>query len=327
MRGPSAASNLYFHFSNFTADNRYIILTSDRTGSGQIYRVEVATGKIVQLTDGADTSAATACPHPDNAELLYYLRGPHVVELNLNTLKERAVGMIPGALQGGVQQPSVSHDRRQLTVTFQRDARTWEIGLMEISNGRYRRVITQGFRIGHVQHHPSLPRIFYVWETGGYAPQRTWIVDEDGSGNRPFYFRTDPKEWLTPLKEWVTHESWVAGTGEMTLILDKIGILVADAEGKARLIPGDYWHCAARADGRRIVADDNTGRLWLIEARSGNRRLLATGIREEVRTVHAHASFDRHGRYVLFNNGRTGQKVSIIDLSTLPGNDWSRFTP
>jgi len=327
VRGPSQASNLYFHFSNFTADQKYIILSSDRSGSGQIFKVEAATGRITQLTDGKGVASTAACPHPTNAELLYYPREAQIVELNINTLKERVVGAIPGLTQGASQQPTLSHDHRNLTLAFQRDTRTWEIGLMEIANGRYRRVLTQGFRIGHAQHHPLLPRIFYVWETGGYAPQRTWLVEDDGSGNRPFYYRTDPKEWFTPLKEWVTHESWISKTGEMTLILDKVGIMIADADGKARLLQGDYWHCAARPDGQRIAADDNAGRLWLVESRSGSRRLLATGIRDTVRAVHAHASFDHTGRYVLFNNGRSERRVSIIDLSTLPGADWSRWTP
>lgn len=327
VRGPSTASNLYFHFSNFTADGKYVILSSDRAGSPQVFKVEVSTGKITQLTAAESVASTAACPHPADPDLLFYPRGAQLVELNINSLKERVAGTIPGPLQGSVQQPTLSHDHRHLIVAFQRDARTWEIGSVEIANGRYRRVLTQGFRIGHVQHHPLLPRIFYVWETGGYAPQRTWLVEDDGTGNRPFYFRTDPKEWFTPQKEWVTHEAWIAKTGEMTLILDKTGILIADAGGKARLIPGDYWHCAARPDGQRIVADDNSGRLWLLDSKSGSRRLLATGLRNAVRPVHPHASFDSTGRYVLFNNGRTEQRVSFIDLSTLPAADWSRWTP
>ena len=52
---------------------------------------------------------------------------------------------------------------------------------MHVQTGEYRTVITQGFRIGHVQYSPTDDSIFYVWETGGYAPQRTWLVDADGT--------------------------------------------------------------------------------------------------------------------------------------------------
>jgi len=305
-------TNLYYHFSNFTADNRNIIYAD----GNQIYRYEITSRTVHAVTSGPGVSAGTACPHPSNAQLLYYLRGPVVFEINIVSGQERRVGEIPEPRQGGYQQPTLTPDLKSLTLTKQRDDANWEIGLMDISTGEYKTVTRQGFRIGHVQHHPREPWIFYVWETGGYAPQRTWIVNDDGSANRPFYYVTDPKQWSTPLKEWVTHESWVAQTGDMTLIVDKVGIVIADRSGKGRLLPGDYWHVSARPDGKFLVADDNRGNLWLIEGATDNRRLLATGLREKVRSVHAHASFDRTGRYVLFNTGNRRQALAWIDLAS-----------
>lgn len=324
LTGPAERpNNLYYHFSNFSADNRYIIFAGNRTGSWQIYSLEVPTGRIRQLTDGPDVNAHGACPHPRNPRLLYFLRGPVVFELDLETLAERRAGEIPPPRQGGYQQPTFSHDLKSLAVTKRRDDRNWEIGLIDLATGAYRTVLTQGFLIGHVQHHPLLPRIFYVWETGGYAPQRTWLVDDDGQANRPFFYETKPAEWKSPLKDWVTHEAWVPRTGDMTLIVDKQAIAVADADGKLKhWLPGDYWHVASRPDGKVLVADDNPGRLWLIEAATGNRLLLASGLRDGVRAVHAHASFDRTGRYVLFNSGRTRQTLALIDLEAIPAPSW-----
>jgi oligogalacturonide lyase len=315
----SASDNLYFHFSNFTADNRYLIFVSDRTGSTQLFRFEAETGKITQLTDGPKVNARSACPDPTTARRLYYLRGPAVFVLDILDFSTRKLGDIPGPHLGGFQQPSMSGDGRWLTVAQQRDASTWEIGLMSTATGEYRTVITQGFRIGHVQHSPTDPVIFYVWETGGFAPQRTWLVQADGTQNRPFYARPDPKTWFTPLKEWITHEAWVQNTGEMTMINDKQGVMLVSQDGSARMIgAGDYWHAAARADGKLLVLDDAKGRLWLLEAATGNTRLLATGIRDGVRSVHGHPSFDRLGHFVQFHSGRVHETVSLIDLRELP---------
>ncbi|WP_396624197.1 hypothetical protein [Luteitalea sp.] len=317
------SDNLYFHVSNFTADNRYLLFTSTRTGTSQLYRADVDTGRIVQLTDDPKGTSRGALPDHTNPRRVYLQRGPAVVSLDIVTFTEQTVGRIPGAAVGGFGQPSLNGAGTHLALSVQRDEGTWEIGRMDVRTGEYRTVITQGFRIGHVQHSPTDDVIFYVWETGGYAPQRTWVVDADGRHNRPFYARTDRRTWVTPLKEWITHEAWIAGTGELTLINDKQGVMIAGKDGGARMVKeGDYWHVAARPDGRFLVVDDSAGRLWLLETATGTMRLLATGIRDGVRAVHAHASFDRRGDYVQFHTGRTRETVALIDVRTLPPLRW-----
>jgi oligogalacturonide lyase len=248
-----------------------------------------------------------------------------VFALDILDFTARKVGEIPPPREGGIQQPTLSGDGKWMALGKQRDDANWEIGLMNTETGEYRTVLTQGFRIGHVQHSPTDPIIFYVWETGGYAPQRTWLVNADGSGNRPFYARTNPTNWFTPLKEWVTHEAWVRDNGEMTMINDKLGVMLVNKDGTARMVrEGHYWHGAARHDGKFIVLDDMPGRLWLMETATGNTRLLATGLRDTVKAVHPHPSFDRAGRYVQFHTGRTRETVALIDLTELPAQDWAK---
>ncbi len=318
LTSTAASDNLYFHFSNFTPDNRFVILISDRTGSPQLFRVEVESGRIVQITDDPALNAHSACPDHTQARRVYVLRGPEVLALDILDFTLRRVGEIPRPFLGGFQQPTLSRDGSWLTLGKQRDETNWEIGLMNTATGTYKTVLTQGFRLTHIQHSPIDDLIFYVWETGGYAPQRSWLVHTDGTGNRPFYARTDPKSWFTPLKEWVTHEAWVTQTGDMTMVNDKLGVMLVRKDGEARLVrEGNYWHAAASPDGQRIVLDDAQGRLWLADSRMGNIRLLATGLRDQVRTVHPHPSFDRFGHYVQFHSGRTHETVALIDLREL----------
>lgn len=314
----SKADNLYFHFSNFTADNRSVLFVSDRTGSAQLFRADVATGRITQLTDGDKLGARSACPNPRRAEEVYIVRGSELTVLNIETFSVRLVGTVPQPMVGGPSQPSPSHDGKWLAISKQRDAANWEIGLVSTETGEYRTVTTQGFRIGHLQHSPTDPLLFYVWETGGYAPQRTWLVNADGTGNRPFYYRAAQTNWFTPLKEWVTHEAWISGTGEMTMVNDKLGVMVVNKEGHSRMVrEGNYWHAAADPEGKQLVLDDMQGRLWLSDVKTGSVRLLATGIRATER-VHAHASFDRLGHYIQFHSGRSHETIALIDLRTLP---------
>jgi oligogalacturonide lyase len=312
---PHTADNLYFHFPNFTADNRSLIFVSKRGEKSHLFKADVETGRLTQLTDDPLADPRSACPDPRDANIVYLMRGPELTALDLRTFATRRIGTVPKPYLGGFGQPSLDKDGRFAAVSKQRDAHTWEIGLIDMKSGEYRTVITQGFRIGHVQHSPTDPLIFYVWETGGYAPQRSWLVNDDGSGNRPFYTPVDPKQWITPLKEWLTHEAWVQDTGDMTMINDKVGIMLLSKDGAAKVIRGgDYWHASARPDGKFLAVDDNRGNVWIAETSTGSIRLLATGIRDTVRSVHGHTSFDRKGRYIQFHTGRSHETVALIDL-------------
>src|SRR5208283_4771086 len=63
-----------------------------------------------------------------------------------------------------------------------------------------KKVVDVPFNIGHVQTNPWVPReITFCWETGGKAPQRTWVVMADGTGLRPLF----PEATF----DWVTHEA------------------------------------------------------------------------------------------------------------------------
>jgi hypothetical protein len=104
----------------------------------------------------------------------------------------------------------------------------------------------------------------------------------------------------------------------MTMVNDKVGLMVVNTSGEARLVrEGRYWHTAASRDGSQLVADDFEGRLWLVTTATGDVRLLATGLRDTGR-VHPHPSFDRLGHFVQFHSGRTHETVALIDLRQSP---------
>jgi Tol biopolymer transport system component len=83
-----------FSFSNFTADNRYLIFVSDRTGSRLLFRAEVETGRITQLTGDSAMSASSACPDPTTARRIFCLRGSEVLSLDILDFTTRKIGEI-----------------------------------------------------------------------------------------------------------------------------------------------------------------------------------------------------------------------------------------
>jgi oligogalacturonide lyase len=310
------ANSLYFHFPNFTRDNRYLLFMSNRSGSNQIYGIAMPEGRIVQLTDAP--GVVDLVPDYSNPRRIYYRRGADLMALDVETRAERLVGPLPGT--GDL---TMSRDGKWVAQKKHIDANTSEIWVLSTETGQSRRVARTGFHIGHVQHSPTQPLIFFAWETNDYAPQRSWLVNSDGeSPVRPFYYRLERRDWFSPLKEVATHEAWIMDTGDMTMVNHNVGIMIVRPDGTSRLVtPGKFWHVHARPDGKFIVADDFEGRLWLVETATGSTRLLATGLRNP-KDVHLHPSFDWKGRYIVFNVTCNHRAIGVVDLSDLPAQPW-----
>ena len=77
------------------------------------------------------------------------------------------------------------------------------IGKMDLHTGKSEPVVAVHFKVGHIQGNPWHPgECIFCWETGGKAPQRTWMVNADGTGLRPIYRETE--------HDWVTHEAVIS---------------------------------------------------------------------------------------------------------------------
>jgi oligogalacturonide lyase len=189
-------------------------------------------------------------------------------------------------------------------------------------------VVSSTFRMGHVQANPFKPgEILYCWETGGDAPQRMWIVNADGSGNRPVFPEAE--------SDWVTHEQFADADHVIFNLMghtDKLsqrptGILVVDLrtgviENLGQLpftSPGrSFWHNGVTYDGRYAAGDDFDGNLWRIDRESGERTLLSTG--HWMKPDHLHPSFSADNRRILVQSGllTDGKKLS---LAVVPAGD------
>jgi len=99
---PCRNLNGYYNDEQFTADGGTYVFRSDRTGTRQLYAVDVESGAIVQLTDGdCDVGGVTVDPE---RRLAYFARDGRILRLCLETLREDTVAEpIPGCgpLGGG----------------------------------------------------------------------------------------------------------------------------------------------------------------------------------------------------------------------------------
>lgn len=313
---PAKDDKIYQTHPNWTADGRYIVFMSDRSGTNQYFAVSVETGAIVPLTDD---------PQPGNACLsrtenrMYYLSDGKMWDADIDSILQcdtpkqpntfrRKVADLPekASLSGTI---SLDSNEKDIYLGVQFTANSWGLLALDTHTGKYSKIIDADFQIGHCQAHPATSGlIMYCWETGGDSPQRMWIVDAKGRGNGPFYKET--------YDEWVTHEVWWGPDKALFTIWPKNEEMLAKPYGVAYVCVEDrslhildqrkYWHVGGSPDGKWAVGDTFDGDLYLINGDAGQAKLLTQGHRPRGATVHPHPSFSPDGSSVLFCSEKNG---------------------
>ena len=193
----------------------------------------------------------------------------------------------------------------------------WALMACNLDDASWNTVCDLDFQIGHVQANPlKRGEVMFCHETGGDAPQRTWLV-EVGGEPRPAYKET--------YDEWVTHEAWwgkdnivftVWPYDEKHLELPH-GIFSVNVRDDKLTQHAQYkaWHTQGSPDKTLIVGDDFDRNLWLIRAEDGERRLLTQGHLGKGFATHPHMSFTPDGKAIVFGSSRNGSdSVFLVDL-------------
>jgi len=312
---PARDDKIYQTHPNWTADREHIVFVSDRTGSRQYFAVSTATGAITQLTD--DSGPGNACLSRTRNRM-FYSSGREIWDLDIDAVLQqgssasnrpcrRKVADLPAdaELSGTL---TVDSDGKIMYLGVQRD-NTWALLALDTERGAFRTIREVDFRVGHCQAHPTISGlIMYCWETGGDSEQRMWLVRADGSENGPFYRET--------YDEWVTHEVWWGADKALFTIWPKNEEMLRKPHGIAYVALGDrslhilnqkkYWHVGGDPAGQCAVGDTFDGQLFLVDARTGQARLLTQGHRPQGATVHPHPSFSPDGSSVLFCSEKNG---------------------
>ena len=222
------------------------------------------------------------------------------------------------------------------------------IGKMDLTTGKSEPVVAVHFKVGHIQGNPWHPgECIFCWETGGKAPQRTWMVNADGTNLRPIYRETT--------HDWVTHEAVISADELVIAIIGHrpidngkkkeiaglesfamsndwgpsgtkeypTGIAVVNMRTRELTlegqVPGDnFWHVAGSLDGHWVAGDDFARELWLIDRHTGERILLTAGHKTTARD-HVHPTFKPDGTEIeiqsamLSDDGRS-MNICIVRL-------------
>ena len=191
------------------------------------------------------------------------------------------------------------------------------IGKIDLTTGKVEHVVSVHFQVGHIQGNPWHPgEVIFCWETGGKAPQRTWMVNADGSNLRPIYRETE--------YDWVTHEAVIsedelafavighrpisedeqptdftkdwgpAGTKAYATGLAVVNMRTREFTLEGQVDGDNFWHVAGSHDGHWVAGDTFARELWLIDRHTKGRILLTAGHKTTARD-HVHPTFKPDG--------------------------------
>jgi oligogalacturonide lyase len=226
------------------------------------------------------------------------------------------------------------------------------IGKMDLRTGKVDPVVSVHFKVGHIQGNPwHAGEVIFCWETGGKAPQRTWMVNADGTHLRPIY-RETPYDWVTheavisedelviaiighrPIRNsdapatekkidglelFALSNDWgPAGTKEYPTGIAVVNMRTRELTMEGQVNGDNFWHVAGSQDGHWVAGDDFARELWVIDRHTKERILLTAGHKTTARD-HVHPTFKPDGTEIeiqsamLSDDGRS-MNICIVKM-------------
>lgn len=388
-RSPAGDSKIYQTHNQWTADGAWLIFRSDRV-PGEALAVNEQSGVMVQVTEGGYVGMLNVSRknmqlyfmRPNKQEvaamdvmvvdLEALLRDSAAGRLKNSRHYQRVTATVPAAYGAhGDMALDAEEDwmwfrvgRDMAAERLPEDVVNYEAfgprnmgsgpgGLagVHLESGELRYVTSVPFQVGHVQTNPWVAgQIVFCWETGGKSPQRTWVVNADGSGLRPLYPESE--------YEWVTHEAVISpeevaiaimghrsipgldeaaeGTGVkgsnpgqeaawgLSGTREKpTGLGVVNIDTREMYIAGQipfgsgFWHVAGSADKRFLAGDDFARNIYLIDRRNNEMRLLSAG-HKTTAADHPHPTFSPDGTRIQIQSAMLSEDGRSLDICVLP---------
>ena len=318
----------YFTNESFIDDDTALIF-SERTGKKQLYKLNLMTGEMIQMTN------AERLRNMDfliNKKKLWYLDGKVLKSLDVQTLESKevynfekwpyTVGSFTITCDAKYFVFSSSHKQQTAGDCGYGPYVIYKLNLIDKSINPITHIT--GFNIGHLQANPVDPNlILYCWQWEalgrsklvGDTPIRIWWVNIDGSDGGPFQqafglHRTH--ECWTPDGKYVTY------TGDFMFGLQKGREVVGfqSIDGKVdKMYDATVWHAHQNMfkDNKHWVADlYNHDERDLVMFTRGEDKIERTEILFHHASTwdgqgsHPHPRFSPNGKYILFSTDKTG---------------------
>ena len=324
---PGGSMNLYFTCQSFTKGNRGLVFTSGRTGRSELFLMEMATGRLRQLTE-AETGIgyATVC---QAANSICYADNGGVWWLDIGTLKTRKIFSVPPGY--GTDSLSVDDAGRYASFVYNKRldkpispelTHDSHIVRVRTDGSGFDKVHDENFWVSHVLINPTDPDTILFCHEGGWSvvAQRMWTVDV--KTKKLTKIRVEEKPEIAVGHEYWTEHGAAVGYHGSYLGRQWIGRIRKDGTGmREYTLTAPTGHSCASEDGKHIVADGNPdfpylslvhpmGDIGVLEPICGRGKLTRTD-------PHAHAAFSADGKWIVFCSARHGEpNVYLIETPT-----------
>jgi len=344
--------HLYFTSESFIGGGSdRVVFASNRSGKFQYHLLEIAAGRLVQVTDGQDVSPNMACLAPGGQ--LFYFDGPALRAVKLDTLEDRELYRVPEGNRPAL--PTCTADGRYVAFAYcENRTLSTETGriystmaeryyqrpgcvVMRIDTSTGAAVAAWGERawISHVLIHTRQPNVILFCHKGGsYVMQRMWIVDISVARGRkavPLYPQR-PNEFC--VHEYFTRQGEVGFQYTLTRGEQKeeynCFIRHDGTWIRQYLLPGSRpGHIQSNSDNTLVVGDcgylgpdDKNGRHYMslmthAEGRARVRRLCRR-VPGDSQHSHGHPVFSLDDKWVLYNSmiGKT-HNLCMADVNSI----------
>lgn len=313
---PSINHATYFLQSSFSPDGRTLLFTSYRTGSAQLFSLEYPHGEIRQLTDSPGIHPFSAAFHP-SGDLVYFVRGGEIAELNLRTLEERTIVKFEGAQLG-----ECSPDRKGEWITAAVKQGSQSGIVCGRADGSEWKLIPFPRTVIHPQFHPLESE--WVEFAGDPAP-RMHRVKRDGSAMECLYQHDN--------EEFVVHETFLGNTGDIVFTVWPKALKRMNWQTRdiATIAAFNAWHITPNRAGTIVLCDTNhpDEGLFLVDVATGSRRQICLSESSNGGSQWKTSRYALKEDFERARNAATAGALSWMEVSTdtVYGPQWTHPHP